>query len=348
MERRPLLGLMGGAAIGALGLGLSSSAALAQEVTLTLHHFLAAQANVPTHILDVWADRVEEDSEGRIKVDRYPSMQLGGTPGELYDQAVSGSADVIWTVVGLTPGRFPSTEVFELPFMVTDARAASHAYWTMFEESMQEEFADVKMLATWVHGPGVIHTEDPVAQPSDLRGMQLRGPSRLTVQLLEALGATPVGMPIAQTPESLSRGVINGAVMPWEVTPSLRIPELVENHTEFEGEMLYTVTFVLAMHQPTYDALPDDLKEVIDSNSGLEFSIFAGGTQQDYDAPGRQMAEEMGNNIITIPADDVEEWKTLAEPIYDRWIADMEGRGKDGQALIDRALALMVEYEAAN
>ncbi len=348
MKRRPLLGLMGGAALSALSLGLSSSAALAQEVTLTLHHFLSAQANVPTHILDVWADRVEEDSEGRIKVDRYPSMQLGGTPGELYDQAVSGSADVIWTVVGLTPGRFPSTEVFELPFMVTDARAASHAYWTMFEESMQEEFADVKMIGTWVHGPGVIHTEDPVTRPSDLRGMQLRGPSRLTVQLLEALGATPVGMPIAQTPESLSRGVINGAVMPWEVTPSLRIPELVENHTEFEGEMLYTVTFVLAMHQPTYDALPDDLKAVIDANSGLEFSIFAGGTQQDYDAPGREMAEEMGNNIITIPAEEVEEWKVLAEPIYDRWIADMEGRGKDGQALIDRARELMAEYEAAN
>ena len=348
MKRRPILGLLGSAALSTVCIALAPAGAQAQEVTLKLHHFLAAQANVPMHILDVWADRVEEASEGRIQVDRFPSMQLGGTPGELYDQAVSGTADVIWTVVGLTPGRFPSTEVFELPFMVSDARAASYAYWHLFEEAMQEEFSDVKMIGTWVHGPGVIHTEDPVERPSDLQGMQLRGPSRLTVQLLEALGATPVGMPIAQTPESLSRGVINGAVMPWEVTPSLRIPELVENHTEFEGDMLYTVTFVLAMHQPTYDALPDDLKAVIDANSGLEFSIFAGGTQQDYDAPGREMAEEMGNNIITIPADAVEEWRELAEPIYARWIADMEGRGKDGQALIDRARALMSEYDAAN
>lgn len=345
MKRRPILGLMGGTA---LALSLSASAALAQEVTLKLHHFLAAQANVPVHILDVWADKVEADSNGRIKVDRFPSMQLGGTPGELYDQVVSGTADVIWTVVGLTPGRFPSTEVFELPFMVADAGAASHAYWHLFEESMQDEFADVKMLATWVHGPGVIHTENPVTKPSDLQGMQLRGPSRLTVQLLEALGATPVGMPIAQVPESLSRGVINGAVMPWEVTPALRIPELVENHTEFEGDMLYTVTFVLAMHQPAYDALPDDLKAVIDQNSGLEFSVFAGLTQQAYDAPGREIAEEMGNNIITIPAAEVAEWRALAEPIYARWIADMAGRGLDGQALIDRARELMAEYTPAD
>ncbi|TVS03041.1 MAG: C4-dicarboxylate ABC transporter [Rhodobacteraceae bacterium] len=345
MKRRPILGLMGGAA---LALSLGASAATAQEVTLRLHHFLAAQANVPTHILDVWADQVEADSDGRINVDRFPSMQLGGTPGELYDQAVSGTADVIWTVVGLTPGRFPSTEVFELPFMVTDARSASYAYWHMFEESMQEEFSETKILATWVHGPGVIHTEDPVTSPDDLRGMQIRGPSRLTVQLLEALGATPVGMPIAQSPEALSRGVINGAIMPWEVTPSLRIPELVENHTEFEGDMLYTVTFVLAMHQPSYDALPDDLKAVIDSNSGLEFSIFAGGTQQDWDAPGREMAEELGNNIITISEDDAQVWRERAMPIYERWISDMEGRGIDGQAMIDRARELMAEYEAAN
>lgn len=345
-HRRTLLGLMSGAMLGAVGLG--ATPALSQEVTLRLHHFLSAQANVPQNILDVWADNVEADSNGRIKVDRFPSMQLGGTPGELYDQAVSGTADVIWTVVGLTPGRFPSTEVFELPFMVSDARAASHAYWTLFEEEMQEEFSDVKMIGTWVHGPGVIHSADPVEQPSDLAGMKLRGPSRLTVQLLEALGATPVGMPIAQSPEAISRGVIDGAVMPWEVAPSLRIPELVENHTEFEGNMLYTVTFVLAMNQARYDGLPDDLKAVIDANSGLEFSIFAGGTQQDYDAPGREMAEEMGNNIITISADEVSEWVDLSTPIYERWIADMAERGKDGQALIDRARTLMDEYAATN
>jgi TRAP-type C4-dicarboxylate transport system substrate-binding protein len=136
--------------------------------------------------------------------------------------------------------------------------------------------------------------------------------------------------------------------MPWEVTPALRIPELVENHTEFEGNMLYTVTFVLAMNKARYDGLPDDLKAVIDANSGLEFSVFAGGTQQDYDAPGREMAEEMGNNIVTISAEAAAEWSDLAAPIYERWIADMAERGKDGQAMIDRARELMAEYAASN
>ncbi|MGB1208051.1 MAG: C4-dicarboxylate ABC transporter, partial [Paracoccaceae bacterium] len=132
-----------------------AGAAMAQDVTLKLHQFLPAQANVPKLILDVWADGVEETSGGRIQIDRFPSMQLGGTPPQLMDQAIDGVADIVWTVVGYTPGRFPSTEVFELPFMVSDARAASSAYWQMFEKHMKDtEFSDVQILGTWVHGPG--------------------------------------------------------------------------------------------------------------------------------------------------------------------------------------------------
>ena len=147
-----------------------STGASAQAVTLKLHQFLPAQANVPKLILDVWADRIEEKSEGRIKIDRFPSMQLGGTPPGLLDQAIDGVADIVWTVVGYTPGRFPSTEVFELPFMIEDARAASCAYWKMFDEGMKDdEFASVKILGTWVHGPGMLHTADPVETPADLQ-----------------------------------------------------------------------------------------------------------------------------------------------------------------------------------
>ena len=126
--RRGFLSLAGGALTAAsiaLATGFGAGAAAAQEVTLTLHHFLPPQANVPTLVLDVWADKVEEASGGRIKIDRYPSMQLGGKPPELMDQAIDGIADIVWTVVGYTPGRYPSMEVMELPFMVGDARAAS-------------------------------------------------------------------------------------------------------------------------------------------------------------------------------------------------------------------------------
>ena len=344
-NRRKLLGFVGGAAIAALATGFSVTSALAQEVTLKLHQFLPAQANVPKLVLDVWADNVEKDSGGRIKVDRYPSMQLGGKPPELMDQAIDGVADIVWTVVGYTPGRYPGTEVFELPFMMTNARAVSRAYWEMFEEHWKDtDFKNVHILGTWVHGPGILHTKDPVNTPADLQGMKIRGGSRSVNSLLTKFGATPVGMPVPAVSEGLSKGVIDGTTIPWEVVTALKVQELVGNHTEFSGAALYTLTFVLAMNKDKYEGLPDDLKKVIDDNSGVEFSVFAGGTQADSDGPSRKVAADRGNNIITLDEEATKEWRTLSQPIYDEWVADMASKGRDGQALIDEAQMLIEKY----
>ena len=339
-------GFLRGAAAAAI-IAASGMTAMAQEVTLKLHQFLPPQANVPKLVLDVWADKVEADSGGRIKIDRFGAMALGGKPPELIDQAIDGAVDIVWAVNGFTPGRFPRTEVFELPFMVSDARAASSAYWQMFERHMKDtDFKDLKILGAWVHGPGMLHTNAPVTKPSDLNGMKIRGGSRMVNQLLEILGATPIGMPVTAIPEGLSKGVLDGTTIPWEVTGALKVPELVHNHTEFEGPAIYDLTFVMAMNKAKYESLPDDLKKVIDDNSGLEFSIFAGGVMQDMDAPGRQAAVDLGNNIIVISEAEAAEWQALAKPIYETWIADVAGKGIDGQAMIDEAKALMQAYEA--
>ncbi|QUJ75817.1 TRAP transporter substrate-binding protein [Sulfitobacter albidus] len=320
--------------------------AAAQDVTLRLHQFLPDQANVPNLILYPWADRVEESSGGAIKIERYGAMQLGGRPPELMDQAIDGVADIVWTVVGYTPGRYPSTEVFELPFMMSDARAMSSAYWQMFEKHMKDtEFKDVKILGTWVHGPGLIHVDKEVQTPADMNGLKMRGGSRLANALLEKVGSSPVGMPVPAIPEALSKGVINGTTIPWEVTGALKIPELVDYHTEFEGNALYTLTFVLAMNKDRYDSLTPEQQKALDDNSGLDFSILAGGTMQDADAPARQAAVDAGNTITTVSGDAVEAWRTAAQPVYDEWLADMESKGIDGQALIDEAKSLMDAYE---
>ena len=229
--------------------------------------------------------------------------------------------------------------------MVKDARAASSAYWQMFEKHMKDtEFKDVHILGTWVHGPGMLHTNKEVRSPDDMQGLKIRGGSRLVNELLEITGATPVGMPVPAIPEGLSKGVIDGTTIPWEVTSALKVPELVKNHTEFTGAALYDLTFVLAMNKDKYESLPDDLKKVIDDNSGLEFSIFAGGTQSDADGPARQAAVDMGNNIVTLNEEETQVWRDASQPIYDSWVAEMNDKGIDGQALIDEARSLMDAY----
>jgi len=321
------------------------AAALAQEVTLKMHQFLPPQANVPKLVLQPWADRIMEKSQGRIKVEHYPSMQLGGKPPELASQVMDGVADVIWTVAGYTPGRFPQAEVFELPFMMTNAEATSRAYWEFAEANMMDsDFKGMKVLAVWVHGPGVIHSKTPVTQVSDLNGMKVRGPTRVITGMLGDLGATPVGMPVPAMPEALSKGVIDAGVIPWEVTAALKIPELVENHTTFGDEALYTTAFIFAMNQQAYDSLPDDLRAIIDSESGIEMSALGGKLQAGADVPSRKLAEDRGNNIIDLTPEQVAEWKAAASQVEARWIAEMNDKGFDGQALVDQARALIARH----
>ncbi|MEO0773213.1 MAG: TRAP transporter substrate-binding protein [Pseudomonadota bacterium] len=321
-----------------------SGAALAQDVTLKMHQFLPPQANVPNLILVPWAERVMAASDGRIQIDHFPSMQLGGKPPELASQVVDGVADIIWTVAGYTPGRFPQLEVFELPFMMTNAEDTSRAYWEYAEANMMDtDFKDMKILGVWVHGPGVIHSNKPVESVSDLNGMKVRGPTRVITGMLGELGATPVGMPVPAMPEALSKGVIDAGVIPWEVTAALKVPELVKNHTTFGDEPLYTAAFIFAMNKDKWEALPDDLKAIIDAESGADFSALAGKTMQDSDGPARKLAEDAGNNIIDLTPDQIAEWKAAAGNVEANWIAEMNEKGFDGQALVDQAKALIAE-----
>ena len=318
----------------------------AQEVTLRLHQFLPSSANVPKNILRPWAERIETASSGRIKIQHFDSMILGGRPPELMDQARDGVVDIAMTLVGYTPGRFPRTEVFELPFMMTNAIATSRAFWEMVDTDFQHnEYADVKVLGAWVHGPGVMHSSAPIRRLEDMQGKIFRGPTRVVTDILDEVGATPIGMPLPSIAESLSKGVIDSTVIPWEVTTAIRLSELVDHHTEFSGaRAFYTATLVLVMNKAKYAALPPDLRAIIDAESGAKLSSFAGKIMWEGDKPARDIALKAGNKIIQLDETETARWTKATRPVIARWIKDMGRRGLDGQDLIDRAQNLIAKH----
>ena len=343
IQRRTLLKTSAAVALGAPGLsGLAQ-----QAVTLKFHTFMAPQSNVWLTMHKPWMDKVEKDSGGRIKFEGYPAMQLGGTPVQLYDQAKDGVVDVVWTLPGNTAGRFPRIEVFELPFMMNNAEATSKAYWEYVQTAAPDEFKDVQVLALQVHGPGMFHTKDKLIKTaSDLKGMKVRGPTRQITKMLGYLGATPVGMPLPAIPDALSKGTIDGCVIPWEVVPSVKVHELTKFHSEFEpaGGALYTTTFVMAMNRAKYNSLAPDLKKVIDDNSGMATSALLGKTQQGNDPIGRKSAEDRKNTIYTIPASEAQEFKRKARLVEVEWVEDMNKRGLDGKKLLDTARTLIDKH----
>lgn len=332
--------------LGATAASVASGTVAAQQmVTLRLHQFLPPQAPIPSRALVPWARKVETESGGRLKIQLFHAMQMGGTPPQLFDQAKDGVVDLAWTVLGYTPGRFNKAEVFELPFMCGGAESSSRAFHAYIEKNAADEFRSVKLLAAHTHGPGLFHTKQPIAGLESLRGMKIRGGSRIINNMLVKLGATPVGLPVPAVTEALSKGVIDGATIPWEVAPSIKITELVKNHTSFAGkDGLFTQTFAFVMNRGSYEKLPDDLKKVIDANAGIEAAALFGKAMDEGDKIGLELATKAGNRIVALDAAETQRWRRTASAVESDWIKEVKAKGIDGAKLVAEARAAIAQH----
>ena len=323
-------------------LGVTATAATAQEITLRFQHFVSPKSANPKFFIEPWAKKVEAESNGRIKVEIYPFMQLGGKAPSQYDLIRDGAIDGGWVIPGYQPGRFPEAEAMEMPFMTTKSgEEASRAAWLFTQKNLMDDFADVHLIAAHMHGRGLVHKKGPVISTvSDFNGLKLRGPSRPATLLLDRLGATPVGMAVPAFPEALSKGVVDGGVITWEMSPSLKLDELTDSHTDVAGEKsLYNLFFIWAMNKDSYAALPDDLKAVIDNNSGMMASAWAGRAHDQGDLEGRAAMEASGNAIGEISEAETKLMQEMGETVTANWIEEMNAKGLDGAGLIADARA---------
>ncbi len=322
--------------------------ASAQNVTLKIHHPLPVSSTVHQQVLLPWCEALQSQSNQRLQCQIFPAMQLGGSVPQLIDQVEDGVVDIIWTLPGYSPGRFPLSEVFELPFMIRDAEAASRALWDYVHQHGMAEFAGIKPLALHVHGGGVFHTINrPIRRQSDLRGMKIRAPTRQTTRFMAMLGATPVGMPVPQVPEALAKGVIDGTLLPYEVMPALRVDELTHYHSEPGPNQpkIYTSVFVLGMNKARYENLPAELKTVIDANSGIALSARIGRIFGQAEVINRRPLQPDSINVI--PDEEIARWQQRAQPVVEGWVRDVSKSGVDGNALRRAARRLIADYESA-
>lgn len=331
--------------LAALAAGLAfATASQAEEVTLRIHHFLPAGAPIQAKVLEPWCQKVTKESANQIKCKIFPSMQLGGSAPQLYDQAKDGVVDMIWTIPGYTPGRFLVTELFELPFMMNTPEATSRALWEFQTKHNAAEYKEVKPLAFHMNGPGNFYTRSkPIQSLADFKGLKMRGATRQTTRMLSALGATPVGMALPAVPEALSKGVIDGALTPYEVVQSTRMHELTKFTTESDPKFnaVYAQVFVLAMNKAKYDAMSPELKKVIDANSGADLSAWIGKMIHEADAPGRKLVQQANNTIHTLPVSELQNWKKATDQLDEELVAEINKRGLNGAALLKTAKELI-------
>ena len=193
-----------------------------------------------------------------------------------------------------------------------------------------------------MHDEGYVHTNvRQVKTLADFKGLKLRAPTRQTNKLLAALGASPVGMPLPVVPDAVSKGTIDGFLLPWEIMPALKLQEMVKYHSETDPSRpaLYSAVFVFAMNQAKYDGLPADLRKVIDNNAGSALSQQIGKTWD-----GSKAAQERGNSFYMVPASELDNWVKASAGLYDDWVAELDKRGQPGKQMLAEARELLVKY----
>ncbi len=342
---RAYLCMMLTVAVIACGAGVAGAAS--DVVTLKVAHFLPTSSNAHQRAIVPWCDKISKESGGKLKCQIYPSMQLGGTPAQLLDQARDGVADIVWTAPTYQAGRFTKTEVFELPFMAKKAETGSQALWDFIQKNSQDEFKGIKLIFTHLHDEAPLHFgRKSVKTLEDLKGAKVRAPTRLLSKALTALGAVPVQMPAPAVPESVSKNVVDGASLPWEVMTALKMQEICKTHTS-TGPKHATISntfLVFAMNQSKYNSLSPELKRVIDQNSGREASKWAGKLWDSFSEPARKIARDRHNTFNVLTDAEYNRWVKATETVDDEWMKEVAAKGGNGKVLLESARALLKKY----
>ena len=329
----------------ALGMCMSS-AAVAQEFTFSVHHFLSPKAITQTRLIEPWVAAIEEASGGRIAFEVFPSMSLGGKPSELYGQVRDGVADVVWTLPGYTPGVFPRVEVFELPNVHGgDALATNRAIQDMMPD-LAADFDDIHPLLVHVHAGNALHlASGNVTELQDFEGLKIRSPSRTGAWMLEALGAEPVGMPVPALPQALAKKTVDAGLVPFEVAIPLKLADLTTASVELDGGARFgTSTFLFAMNKNSYASLPADLQAIVDEVSGRVLSEAMGAAWNEMEPLGKERARAAGATVSALSAENTAAFDGPFRQVANRWVSEVNSIGIDGAELLKRAREAVTKY----
>ncbi len=320
---------------------LTSSLFAKEKVeVLTVHHFLGPNSPAQTKLLVPWARKIEKLSKGRIKIEIFPSMSMGGKPTELYKQVRNGSADIVWTVAGYTPGVFPRTEVYELPTVHKGSSLATSIAIRENFDLIKDDYKKVKVLLIHTHAGNALHmTTKRVRSIDDLKGMKLRTPSRVGAWLIEEYGAEPVGMPMPSFPQALAKKTIDGGFMPFEVFPSFKFHQLLEfSALGANGDRFGTSVFLLLMNKERFNSLDKELQNLIEESFNMDMVKKIGQIWMDIEKPGMEMqAASKNSEIARYSAKTMAEFNIAGQRVVDRWIKEVSKKGIDGAKLVKEA-----------
>jgi TRAP-type C4-dicarboxylate transport system substrate-binding protein len=291
-----------------------------------------------------WIKKVEKATGGRVKMTFYPGAVLG-PPMEAYEMIKSGAVDAGCIIPGFYPGRFPLTNVVQLPFLgLPSAEVGSRIFWELYDKfpEFKADYPDVKVLNLYTDAPTPIGLKKPVRRAEDIKGMKIRALAGAPTEMLKELGASPVLMPPTEIYTSMDRGVIDGWMISWEACAGMKYWEVTDY---FVTANMYQPALVFLMNLNSWKRLPADIQKIFDEHTGATGSLFFGTEFDRHNHEARAKVEKMkGKEIIALSPSEVARWKKITRPVWDRWLADTKAKGLPGKAVADEAKRLLKKY----
>ncbi len=328
------------AALAAAMLHPTMSSAAAEPVTLRFSHFLGPTSFFQTDVVEPWAKQLEAKTNGQVKVEVFNAASPFGKPTEQANQVKAGTIDIALGLRGAEGDKFPGSSIIELPFLVPNALAGSRALWGLYADgTLADEYKDYKVLALFVHNPGLTHTSNKrVVNVSDLKGLRLRVPNKTAAAALDYVGAVPVVLQVNEVMDAVKGGKIDGIVTNWG-NPLQGFNDFMKSHTDTQ---FYTAAFFIVMNRQKYQNLPAEVRRAIDELSGEAWSAKFGPLWDKWDQPVRQGASGPGHEIIVPDATTMAAWRDGLRPVTERYLANLAVHGfPNARAAYDRLRATL-------
>ncbi len=322
-----------------LALGWTATGAPA-AVTLTYSNFFPP-THVQSKLAEEWCREVEKRTGGEVTVQYFPGQTLTKAD-QVYDGVVNGISDVGQALFAYTRGRFPVMEVVDLPLGYPSGKAATAVVNEVYRELKPKELEDVRVLYLHAHGPGLVHSKDrPIRTMEDMKGLKFRA-TGLSAKVVQALGGTPVAMPMPETYQSLAKGVVDGALYPMESNKGWKLAEVTKYMTE-NFSMAYTSSFFVVMNKQKWAALSPAAQKAIEEVSA-EWVAKTAEAWDESDREGRAFFLERKNEIVPLGAEESARWKAAVKPILDGYLTDAAAKGLDGKAALEATLRALERH----
>lgn len=321
-----------------------STAVQAQTIELKVSTFVPPTHGFVLEVLEPLGKDIEKRTGGKVAVRVFAGNSPFGKAENQADQVKQGVVDIALGLNGIPRGRYLRSSIMEMPFVAESAASASKTLWAMLPTTLAEDYKGLKVLALHCHNPGLFHTRDKkIEKLEDVKGLRMREPNAPTQALLKYLGATPVGMPPGQVYENIEKGVIDGAVFPWDAIKGFRLEGVLKYH--FDARV-YTSCFHIVMNEAKYASLPADVKKAIDDTTGAAMVNRFGELWNKWDQAGLDAVKARGNVIVSVSNEQREQWRAQLKPLLDSQLAELQKEGvANARVIYDEMLKKVAQYK---